>query len=92
MHDLLDPMTIAALIVTLGIGGVVGALANAAMAGRRVRDAFAHFEAAFRAYVAESQDERTMALRALFDDLRDSIASADSALDTLQRALKPRRR
>lgn len=92
MNGLPDPITIAAMIVTLGIGGVVGALANAALAGRRVHDAFVRFEVAFRAYVEEREDERTAELRELFDDLRDSIASADNALDNLQRALKPRRR
>lgn len=92
MNGLLDPITIAAMIVTLGIGGVVGALASAALAGRRVRDSFLRFEAAFRTYVSERDDEPTRQLRDLFDDLRESIANADSALENLQRALKPRRR
>lgn len=92
MNGLLDPITIAAMIVTLGIGGVAGALASAALAGRRVRDSFLRFEAAFRAYVSERDDEPTSELRDLFEDLRDSIASADSALENLQRALRPRRR
>jgi hypothetical protein len=92
MNGLLDPITIAAMIVTLGIGGVVGALANAALAGRRVRDAFLRFEAAFRAYVSGRDDDPTRELRGLFEDLSDSIATADTALESLQRALKPRRR
>lgn len=92
MNGLLDPITIAAMIVTLGIGGVVGALASAALAGRRVRDSFLRFEAAFRAYASGREDEATTELRTLFEDLRESIANADSALENLQRALKPRRR
>ncbi|MER3414558.1 MAG: hypothetical protein C4341_10120 [Armatimonadota bacterium] len=92
MNGLLDPITIAAIIVTLGIGGVVGALANAALAGRRVRDAFLRFDAAFSAYISQREDEATRELRNLFEDLGASIASADSALENLQRALRPRRR
>ncbi|GIV02702.1 MAG: hypothetical protein D6724_05080 [Armatimonadetes bacterium] len=92
MSEWFDPMTLAAMIVTLGIGGIVGALANAALAGRRVRDAFLRFEAAFRNYVADRQDEQTTQLRDLFDDLQGAITTADSALENLQRAFKPKRK
>jgi len=92
MNEWLDPMTLAAMIVTLGIGGIVGALTNAALAGRRLREAFLRFEAAFRTYIADREDEPTLRLRDLFDDLQSAIITADSALENLKRAFQPKRK
>lgn len=85
-----DPFTIAALLLSLGVGGLVGAVAAAVLSAGRLREAYAAFESKFRTYFAGRSDAESVALVSAFETLAAEIEAAASALERLKRAFKRR--
>lgn len=75
-------------IVSLGLGGLVGAAAAAALAGLRVKAAFDSFATAFGEYFRDKRDPESAFLKESFDDLAGDISLFASAFDRLKRAFK----
>lgn len=78
------------LLVTLGIGGVVGAVAAAILASSKLREDFRIFEKVFEAYMIGKEDPASRELSARFDTLQQDVVAASSAFERLKRAFKRR--
>lgn len=75
-------------LLSLAIGGVVGAAAAAVLAALRVRAAFERFSAAFREYMAGRNDPESISLTEDFEDLDENIHIFAAAFEKLKRALR----
>lgn len=80
--------TWAQLIVTLGIGGAVGAAASTWVAFRRVGDAATSVAESFREVVVRHPVLGSSPLAKAIDDLRVSVDGLGGAFEKLRRALK----
>jgi hypothetical protein len=78
------------LLVALGVGGLVGAVAAAITASSRLSSDFQTFRSVFRAYMIGKEDPASKELAARFETLNNDVASASSAFDRVKRALKRR--
>lgn len=88
---MMDFASIAAIILSLGIGGLVGAIAAAALSATRLKEAFDSFQASFRAYFASRNDAESARLVEKFERLSTEVAGAQTAIERLKRALKRRK-
>ncbi|MBV6458962.1 MAG: hypothetical protein HONBIEJF_02101 [Fimbriimonadaceae bacterium] len=80
--------TWALLIVTLGIGGAVGAAAATWVAFRRVGDAAASVAESFQQAVARHPILGSSPLGMAVDDLKVAVEGLGGAFEKLRRALK----
>jgi len=80
--------TWANLIVTLGIGGAVGAAAATWVAFRRVGEAAASVADSFREAVARHPALGTSPLGLAIEDLKFAVDGLGGAFEKLRRALK----
>ncbi len=81
---------IAILVLSLGLGGVLGAVLSTYTASVRVKRAFEMFAFAFQNYFDKKQDEKSRELYERFEELVESISSAESAFAKLRDSLKRR--
>lgn len=79
---------IPALLVTLGVGGAVGALAAAVVASSKLREDFRIFASVFKAYMIGKDDPASQEISSRFHTLESDVASASNALERLKRAFK----
>ena len=81
---------IAQWIVSLGVGGAVGALAGLWAAGSQTKESFDRLSAAVRALAAERTDARSNEALTPLEDLAAKIVGLAAGFDLLRRALKRR--
>jgi small neutral amino acid transporter SnatA (MarC family) len=81
---------IAILVLSLGLGGVLGAVLSTYTASVRVKRAFDMFAFGFQNYFDKKQDEKSRELYERFEELVESISSAESAFAKLRDSLKRR--
>ncbi len=73
-----------------GWGGGLGAVLSSYAASVRVKRSFEVFAFAFQHYFDKKQDEKSRELYERFEDLVESISSAESAFSKLRDSLKRR--
>ncbi len=76
------------LLVALGVGGIVGALAAVASSAGKLRDSFRNFKGRFQSYFVGKTDEPSMALVNAFEQLSESIDETSGAFEKLKRAFR----
>lgn len=81
---------IAILVLSLGLGGVLGAVLSSYTASVRVKRSFEVFAFTFQNYFDKKQDEKSRELYERFEELVESISSAESAFSKLRDSLKRR--
>lgn len=81
---------IAILVLSLGLGGVLGAVLSSYTASVRVKRSFEVFAFAFQNYFDKKHDEKSREVYERFEDLAESISSAESAFSKLRDSLKRR--
>lgn len=81
---------IGSLLVALGVGGIVGALAALATSAGRLKDSFQSFKSRFQSYFVGKTDEPSLALVDSFEQLSESINETSGAFEKLKRAFKRR--
>lgn len=86
----LEIYEIAVLVLSLGLGGVLGAVLSTYTASVRVKRAFEVFAYAFKNYFDKKQYEKSKELYERFEDLVASVSSAESAFTKLRDSLKRR--
>lgn len=86
----MDIGVISALLLALGIGGLIGAAAAAVLAAGRLRAAYDAFDTAFRAYMVGRTDPPSLELLAAYEAFSAEIAATSSAFERLRRALRRR--
>lgn len=77
-------------VLSLGIGGIVGALAAAVVAALRLKASFASFSEMFKEYFNPRTDPASEALMDEFEILEENISLFGSILERLKRALRRR--
>lgn len=82
---------VAGLLLGLGVGGAVGALAAVTLAASRIASAAQAFAVKFKAFMAGRTDPAALDLLEAYDDLDSDIRSLSDALVRAKRALTPRR-
>ncbi len=78
------------VLLSLGVGGIVGAVAAVSVTGVATQEAFAHYRERFLSFMQGRNDPASQELRADFDDFDETMRSAGSALERLRRALRRR--
>lgn len=84
----MNTMDLLTVLLSLGVGGVVGAIAAAALAMLRVKSAFETFSRVFREYISGKNDKASLEIRGYFESLSEEILTATNAMERLRRALK----
>lgn len=82
--------SIGSLLVALGVGGIVGALAALATSAGRLNESFKLFKSRFQSYFVGKTDEPSLALLDSFEQLSENIDATSSAFEKLKRAFKRR--
>lgn len=77
-------------LLSLGVGGIAGAIAAVTLTSAGTQEAFAYFRQSFLGYMQGRNDPASQELRADFDDFEETMRAAGSALDRLRRALRRR--
>jgi len=79
---------IAAFLVALGVGGAVGALLAASIAGARLAAAFRDFASLLRPYLQGRTDAQSLEVRDAFEAFEVQVEAFESSLARLRRAFK----
>jgi hypothetical protein len=77
-----------ALLVGLGVGGVVGALASAVVAAGRVTASFAGFSSLLKAYLSQRSDPESQLVATAFGEVESSLSGLLGTLQQVKRALR----
>ncbi|MCH8274214.1 MAG: hypothetical protein IH851_05440 [Armatimonadetes bacterium] len=84
----MDLITIITMLVSLGLGGIVGALASAILSSARLKTTFESFKPAFRTYFAGKTDASSLEVITEFEVLSAEVDRATTAFARLKRALR----
>lgn len=86
----MEGLDILLLVLSLGIGGIAGALAAVSVTGAAALEAFEMFRERFQTYMQGKTDPPSRALQADFDDFSETMRASGGALERLRRALRRR--
>lgn len=76
------------LLLTLGVGGIIGAAASAIVASSRLKSEFESFRETFRAYIIGKDDPASREVESRFASLESVVDAATSAIGRLKRSLR----
>jgi hypothetical protein len=86
----MEGLDILMLVLSLGIGGIAGALAAVSVTGAAAQAAFEFYRDSFQSYMQGRTDPQSRALQADFDDFSETMRASGGALERLRRALRRR--
>ena len=86
----MDILNIALLLGAAGVGGAIGAIAAAIVAGGRLQAAFADFAEAFADYFESNEDPASRPVRSAFSELEAAVSGLSANFARLKRALSIR--
>jgi hypothetical protein len=84
----MDGVTITTILVSLGVGGVMGALASVLASSARLQSAYQSFRRVFQRYFAGKTDPASLEVVASFEALTAEIEAVSASWSRLKRALK----
>jgi hypothetical protein len=76
------------LLISLGVGGALGAAAATLIAGARLSSAWTGFSVAFRAFMHGRSDPESQSLMNAYGEFESSLTGLQAALAKLRRALR----
>ncbi len=84
----MDLVTITTVLVSLGAGGVVGALASTLVSSVRLKSSYEAFKVVFQRYFAGKMDPASLEVVASFEVLASAVEAVTASWERLKRALK----
>ncbi len=84
----MNGLELAAVLLTAGVGGVVGAVSAVLLAGANATASYEAFSAEFKSYMAGRNDPASLDLAESFQGLEMGIGGLVGALGKLKRAFR----
>lgn len=84
----MDIVMMMTVLVSLGVGGLVGALASAIVSSTRLQSAYDGFKVVFQRYFAGKMDPGSLEVVASFNAFTAEVEAVAASWDRLKRALK----